>query len=163
MLNTYSPIETLKGWYLAGICGIMIAPREWMSDPIARDFNTGIIDGIPDLSGAYEYLELELVPESYEYEEKAKTNKQGPFFETHLSGLINNITPELLMTLETLRYHEFVAVLTDRQKRLKFAGDITNGLTLNFSNKESNNQGGLQVVSIEMAMNFEQAAAFITV
>lgn len=161
MINSYNPIETLKGWYFSGIYSVLIAPREWLLAPVERNNSTGVIAGIPELENPYQYIPLEFAPETYGFEEKPKTNKQGPFFETHLEGTTNNLSAEILLTLETLRYHEFVAIIKTRKKETKFVGNKDNGLILQFSNKEVSKTGGNQEIAIDLQNDFEQAAAFI--
>lgn len=161
MLNSYANLKFTEGPYAAGTCFIKAVPREWLLYPIAADFNTGkIIDEIL-LQPGREFIKLELVPDSYEFDEKPKSNKGGNYFVVTVQGTLNNLTPELLLTLETLRNHELVVILKDRRQRWRVTGDQDAGMTLQFSNKEdSTRQGGLQTVAIDLSMDAEKAALF---
>ena len=160
MKNAYSKIKNVTGTVNAGLCKVLIAPREWLQYPIERDFNNGNVVIPIVLDSGREFYEIEFLPETYEFEEKTKTGKAGSYFDTSVQGIVNNITPELLQVLETLRYHEVVAILKDRQRRLKVVGNKDKALTFRVSNKEISNNGGNQVVAIEMFMESEQLAPF---
>ena len=157
MNNTYSSIELSTGFYIAGLYKVIIAPREWLTETIDRDFNTGKVIKPVTL------LALQFTPDTYEFSEKPKSGKQGPYFEVSIQGTANNISPKILQTLETYRYHEMIAILYDKKKRLKVVGNKENGLVFTFTNKESTTQGGLQLCEIDLNMLSEQAAPFYEV
>lgn len=161
MKPTYSNIKFTEGLYTAGHYLIQIVPREWLLDAIIPDFNTGkVIDEIL-LQDGRAWLNLECVPDTYEFDEKPKSNRGGSYFEVTVQGTINNITPELLAALETMRHHEIVAVLKDKQRQLKVVGNIDTGMVFRFANKEdSSKQGGMQVCAIDMVMDSDTATPF---
>lgn len=161
MKASYANLTLTQGLYAAGICEIQIVPREWLQDPYTVDFNTGkVIDQIL-LEADRNFITLEFTPESYEFDEKPKSNRGGSYFEVQVQGNINNITPELLVTLETIRYHEMVAILKDKQRRLKVVGNKDTGLVFRFANKEdTTRQGGLQICAIDMTMDSEKLSPF---
>lgn len=161
MITSYANIKVTQGLYAAGICQVKIVPREWLTDPWVADFLTGkVIDEIllePDRS----FITLELVPDSYEFEEKPKSNRGGSYFEVTVQGNLNNITPALLASLETVRYHELVAILKDKQRRYKVVGNKEAGLAFRFANKEdATKQGGIQVCAIDMTMDSAELSPF---
>lgn len=147
--------------YAAGICFIKAVPREWLLYPIAADFNTGkIIDEILLIEDR-DFIKIDLVPDTYEFDEKPKSNRGGAYYEVTLQGNLNNITPETLLSLETLRHHELVVIFKDRRGRFKVIGDQDSGMTLRFADKEDNTrQGGLQTVALDLTMDSEKAALF---
>jgi hypothetical protein len=152
MKRSYNNINPSFGPYSKGICKILIAPREWVQDAIIKDFETGkVVDAII-LTDARQFIELQFTPESYSYEEKPKGSKAGSYYEISLEGIANNITAETLLTLETLRHHEFVAIIFTKDNLQKLVGDNETGLRLVFGNKEDDNK---QVLSIAMAMENE--------
>lgn len=161
MLNTYDDIIIQNGFYKAGFYKILIAPREWLGAIVEPDFLTGTISGIPTLIDDRKYIHVAFTPDTYEFEEKPKTGAAGPYYETTLQGLINNITPELMISLQTYNYHEFVAVCHDVNKRAKFVGLNDNALNLSIQNKETSAQGGNQVVQISLQMNSEYLSPLI--
>jgi hypothetical protein len=113
------------------------------------------------LQNGYSFITLDLIPDTYELEEKPKSNRGGTYYEVKLSGTVNDLTPENLAVLETLNYHEVIAIVTDRKKRMKVIGNETAALVFQVANKEDNGkQGGLQIVSIEMSMDAERKAPF---
>lgn len=106
-------------------------------------------------------ISLDLVPDSYIFEEKPKESRAGQFFQVMVQGNINDITPELLTSLNTIRNHEVIAILHDKRGRKKIVGDETSALLFRFGNKEDNTkQGGIQVCSIDMTMDSENTAPF---
>ncbi len=160
MINTYSSIKIQTGNYSAGFFKAQIVPREWIVDPIERDINTGIVTTEIELLVGREFLELQFTPSSYKLQEKAKIGKQGKYFEVEIEGTDNIITPEKLITLETFKNHEMVAIVQDRNKKLKIFGDKDNGLVFTFSNQESSDAGGNQIVDVSLSMLAELAAPF---
>lgn len=161
MIATYSNLKFTEGPYAAGISQIKVAPREWLLDGIEIDFTTGKVVREILLQNGFEFITLDLVPESYEFEEKPKSNRGGGFYEVKISGLLNDLTPEALAVLQTLRNHEVIAIVKDRKKRFKVVGDEAAALVLQFANKEDNGkQGGLQTVAIELNMDAEKVAPF---
>lgn len=163
MINTYTDIKFNTGFYSAGFFKVWIAPREWLVDPIVRDILTGIVTTEIELPVGMEFLELQFTPETYVFTEKPKVSKQGPSFEVSIQGTDNCITPEKLIVLETFRNHEMVAIIQDRNKKVKVVGDKNNGLIFSFSNKESSDKGGNQIVEVDLIMFSEQAAPFYQV
>ncbi len=161
MKTSYANIKATQGLYAAGICQVKIVPREWLTDPWVADFATGIVVNEILLEEDREFITLELVPDSYEFEEKPKSNRGGSYFEVAIQGTLNNITPALLASLETVRYHEMVAILKDKQRRYKVVGNKDAGLVFRFGNKEdASKQGGIQMVSIDMTMDSDNLSPF---
>jgi len=161
MISSYANIKATSGLYAAGICQIKMVPREWLTEAWTVDFLTGKVISEILLEDDREFITLDLVPDSYEFEEKPKSNRGGSYFEVMVQGTLNNITPELLATLETVRYHEMVAILKDKQRRYKVVGNKEAGLIFRYSNKEdSTKQGGLQVCAIDMAMDSDKLNPF---
>src|SRR5436190_18518264 len=161
MLRTYTDIKPTSGLYTAGICEIMIVPREWLTDAWVAEFADNKVVHEILLDYGYEFITLELTPESYEFDEKPKTNRGGSYFEITVQGNLNNITPELLQSLETIRYHEVVAILKDKRRRYKVVGNKDAGLVFRYANKEdTTKQGGLQVVAIDMTMDCDKLSPF---
>lgn len=161
MKRIYTDVAATQGFYAAGIYKIQLVPREWINTPIVANFNTWKVDNAVDLKAGYSFIELAAVPDSYEFDEKPKSNRGGSYFEVSIQATINEITPDLLPVLETLRYHELVAILYDKRRRKKIVGDQDAGLTFRFANKEdSTKQGGVQPISIDLTMDSDKAAFF---
>ena len=164
MKPSYSNINLTTGHYAGGIYKIKIAPKEWLAFPITPNFSSGkVIDEVL-LQDGKEFIELECAPDTYEFDEKPKSNRGGSYFEITIQGTVNNVTPELLATLETLRYHEVVAILYDKRRRLKVVGNEYAGLVFRYSNKEdSTKQGGLQICAIDLTMDSDKASPFYVI
>ncbi len=160
MKPIYSNLTLTTGAFSSGICKIKMVPKEWLSEPIEIDFATGkVIQQILLVEGK-EWISLELSENTYDFEEKLKSSRDGDFYEKLIQGLINNITPELLQILQTIRYHEMVAIVMDRQRRSKVVGNFDAALLFRFSNRENNNQGGQQICSIDLYMQSEHTSPF---
>src|SRR5881392_728476 len=113
MKQVYGNIAFTTGAQVAGICEIKIAPREWLaSDPVI-DFATGKILTDLALTDDKEFLILTLTQDSYEYNEKPKNNRGGSYYEVSCNGTINDLDSTTQQMLESLRYHEFVAIIKD--------------------------------------------------
>jgi len=160
MKQKYSNVTLSSGHYRAGICQIKIAPKEWLLDPVIIDFNTNIVNHEVLLKPDFNFLTLDFTPDSYEFDEKPKSSRGGSYFEVTLQGMVNNITPDILATLETFRYHEMVAIIKDKNKRMKVVGDQDAGLIFRFTNKESSNQGGVQQCAVDLTMDAEKLSPF---
>ena len=160
MNQVYSNIAPTTGAFSSGICKIQIAPKEWLLDDIEIDFNTGTVISQVLLRDQLAWINLDLTENSYEFEEKPKSSKGGPFFEITIAGLVNNLTPELLQVLSTLSHHELIAILKDRQRRLKIVGTMTAGLVFQFGNREITSNGGTQTINIDLTMQSEDPAPF---
>ena len=163
MQRSYTAITPAFGRYKAGICSIYIAPKEWITNLPDPLFATGIITTAPTFEEDRAWLQLELTEPSYEYDEKPKTAKAGPFFDIVAEGVINDITPALQQTLETYRYHQFMALVKDRQGQYKIVGTPTEGMELAYRNLQNNDSGGQQRVSITLTMSTVAAPPFYNV
>ncbi len=160
MKNLYGDLKVTQGFYIPGICQIKIAPIEWIQDPVKIDFKTGkVIDEVILIDNKNFYL-LEFAPESYLFDEKPKSNRGGSFYEKSIQGDLNNLTPELVAIMETLRNHEVVAILKDKRKRTKLVGTEEAGLVFRYYNKESNKNGGEHTVAIDLTMEAENISPF---
>ncbi len=160
MLNVYNTISPTYGPHIGGICSIKIAPIEWLSEEVVCDFATGkILTAVPFITNR-SWINLELLFESYEFIAKPKAAKPGSFFEVSLTGTSNDITPETLQVLATFRHHQFIALVKDAQRRDKLIGNIHEGMSFQFSTKESNNKTGTLEVAIDMAMDLQNPVPF---
>lgn len=143
-----------------GIVSIQVVPREWVDGTITIDFATGrVVDPILLLPGR-DWITLEFTQPSYDYEEKSKSNKSGSYYEITCGGILNYNDADTMQVLETLRYHQLVAIVKDREKRLRLVGDNDNGLTLSKSFKQQNINSGTEVVQIDMMMESERSAPY---
>ena len=159
-MNVYSKISPETGAHVAGIYQIKIVPIEWLTQQLFPDFKTGkILDEIILMPGK-QWIEISFIQETYEYSEKPKNNKEGSFFEITLSGNSNSLSATDMQILQTYRYHHFVAIIRDRQKRYKVIGNKDAGMVFQYSNKESSNQGGTQLIGIDMTTDLIDPAPF---
>jgi hypothetical protein len=163
MKPTYSNLTLTTGAFSSGICKIKIVPKEWLAEPIEKDFTTGKVIQVILLEEGKQWLTLELAENTYDFDEKLKSGRAGDYYETTIQGLINNISPELLQILQTFRYHEVIAIVMDRQRRWKVIGNSDAALLFRFSNKENNNQGGQQICSVDLSMETEHPSPFYEV
>lgn len=160
MKPIYGNIEPVTGASYSGICTLKIIPKEWVSSYIDIDFASNSVLYEPLLFEDKSWLIITLNEKSYEYSESPKYTKAGQYYEINFSGTINDMSPSLLQILETLRYHEFIAIIKDRHGRQKLIGTNAAGMVLSISNKEVNSDGGTQTVSIQLSMENEFAAPF---
>ena len=163
MKPVYANINVATGAHIAGICKIQVVAREWLESPLVIDFNTGKVTTAVDLVAGKSFLELNFTQDSYEFIEKPKSSKSGDYFETNISGLVNDLDSTMLQQLETWRHHQLVAIVTDRKKRMRICGNIDHGLNFIFSIKNVNAQNGLYQISIDMEIQTDAAAPFYEV
>lgn len=148
MKSAYASIGLLPGARNTGSIGILLAPREWISSIADPNFSTGIISSVQFHAGK-EWIELEGIPESYQFEEKPKTNKSGDYFEISARAIINQLTPEIQKKLNTYLYSEFVAVLKNKSGYLKLIGNQEQGMILKMDHDQTNTQR----LSIELTID----------
>lgn len=160
MKPVYASIQASTGQIMPGICGIKIIPREWLTGVLIVDFSTNTILSEPVLADGRVWIDLFLVEPTFAYSEKPKTSKGGSYYEVSIAGALNNIDAGILQTLETLRYHEFICIVKDKQDRNRIVGDTEAGLSLQITHVENNDNGGSQTISIELFMISEAASPF---
>ena len=147
MKQVYENILLHEGSHIAGICKLQIAPREWLSSNIIIDFNTGKIKTAINFITGRNWLDIELTLPSFEFDEKPKSNKSGQYIELAVAGTINNFTASVQQVIETLRYSEFVVLLTDANNNMRLIGDAESGMVLSpdHSVKNAVNEERLQL------------------
>lgn len=160
MKPSYNNITVGTGARTSGLYSIKVVPREWLAaDPVA-DVITGVVSDVP-LKFGKEWIDLFFTELSYDYNETPKSNnKAGDYFEVTAGGSINELTPELQRTIETLRYHEFVAIVQDKNDRVKVIGDTVAGMQLQMDYKQSNSNGGTEISTIKLSMEVEDRPPF---
>lgn len=163
MRPAYSDHKLFTGIHTAGIYKLQVIAKEWLQDPLVIDFNTGKITTAAVLIFGKTWLTIELTPESYDFDEKMKTGKPGSYFETTISGTSNSIDATLLQQMETLRYHEIIAIVFERDKRKRIVGDQTTGMSYQFYPKLKNSSGGQQQISIDLIIQTARTAPFYEV
>lgn len=159
MLQKYSAIKSIAGNHKGGICTIKIIPKEWLASNWTIDFATGNILSI-DLIPGKDFISLNLIRESYKYNENPKSNKSGTYYDISLSGSSNDIDSPTLQALNTYRYHEWVVLFKDKKNRQRIAGNFTAGMFFEFNNAQENDGGGKQKVDIKFTIQQEDPAAF---
>jgi hypothetical protein len=160
MKPNYTPIALEPGIHQPGICKIQVAPKEWLDTDVVPDFLTKNVTAPIILITGKSFIDLNFIWPSYEYNEKPKSSKHGSFTEVSLSGAINYTSPDILATLETLEYHELVAVVTDSRRQRRIIGNKEQGLSLTFSNKNANLSNSTNAIEVNMVMEQEGKPPF---
>lgn len=161
MKQVYSNIERATGIHLSGTILVKILPIEWLASPVTIDHNTGKVVSSLTPSAGKSYIDLKLLEESYDFDEKPKQTKDGPIFETSIAGVTNEITPELLQTLMTLSNHRFIAIASDCQGRRRLIGNQEEALEITFHPKDENKSPGFRSISILLSQQFTSPAPFV--
>lgn len=154
MKQVYANLSYLKQMHSAGLCGIQITPREWLVQDPVIDFESGRVLQAPALKSDKYWLYLQLTPPSYNYEENPKASKSGDYYEVSASGLLNSFNYQFQQILGTLRMHELVTVLTDRNQRRKIIGNSENAMKLAVTHTH-NNKPGEEKLSLDFACQCE--------
>jgi hypothetical protein len=163
MKPAYSSVALKEGPHKGGIISIQIAAKEWLDDDIVIDFLTGKVTSAVTFLSTHNWLTLTFTPNSYEYDEKPKSNKSGSYYEVSAAGIINYVDAALQQVLETLRYNQLVCLLTDRNQQLKLIGNKNFGMIFTIEQKNANNQSGVQQVPVSFYLETEDAPPFYEV
>lgn len=161
MKKIYRNIELKEGVHNGGICKIEIAPIEWLEERIDTDFATGaVFDAL--LTTGKDWIVVSLTPESYLFEERAKTGKAGQYYEIIVGGTTNELDPTIKQLLETLRYHQFIIKATDRDRRTRVIGNVDKGMKMSISGANKNTEGGGVInIAVDFAIDLEIMPPFI--
>lgn len=153
MKPAYSDILLKPGAVTHGIVSVKVVPREWLAADPVIDFNTGKVITAVSLAAGRSWILLDFAATTYKYDEKPKSTRSGSFYEISLSGSINNYDSAMQQVMDSLRYHELMAIVLDRNKRIKLAGTRDAG----FGVSPANN---VYSAHIEMVMESEFPAPF---
>jgi hypothetical protein len=153
MKPVYANLTLQKGSTNHGIVSVRAVPKEWLANEPSVDFATGKIIKPVLLAPGKNWIGLQFTESSYKYDEKPKSNKSGSYYEITLSGSLNNYDSQLQQVMETLRYHELVAVVMDRNKRMKLAGSTTSGFVFSPTNN-------MYAAVVDLIMESEAPAPF---
>jgi hypothetical protein len=159
MKNIYSNLEAIGGEHKAGICKILAAPKHWLKDDPITDFATGRVMLPVELQPGKYWIEIDLIPETYIYNESSKESAAGDFFAISLTGTLNFFNYQLQQQLETLRRCELVLQLTDKNKRRKLTGNTQFAMQLRYSHLHKN-EPAEQSIAISLQMEAETPAPF---
>lgn len=162
MKPVYSDLNLSTGSHVAGICNVKVAPREWLTEDPVIDFTTGKILTAAAFIAGKTWLTLEFVAQSYDYNEKLKSNKSGSFYEISLSGVLNKYDADVQQVIDTIRYHEMVALVKDKKNKTKFLGNTQEGMAVAGDHTIKNNPGE-ERLQINLFMESEAPAPFYEV
>lgn len=156
----YNSLAFKTGSKNSGICTVKIIPKEWVANLFAIDFDSGKVLTALTLQPGREYIDLNFTADSYAYEEKPKSNKSGPYFEVTCNGTLNDLDAVSQQILESLKNHEFICLVKDRNKKEKIVGNPLYGMRLQMGYKQANSSGGTEVQSIDLTMDCEDRPPF---
>jgi len=164
MYTRYGNITLSTGSHEGGICSIQIAPRHWIASDINIDFLTNKVIAAIDFSGSplpnNDIIAMELLPDSFFHNEKPQTSKNGAYYDVSLGGMVNNMTPDLKMILDSLSSCEFVALVTDHTGQTTLVGNRDTGLIMEVNYSNSNKDGGMMEASIELTMQIKNLSPY---
>jgi hypothetical protein len=163
MKPVYSNITPARTVHIGGIFNLQVVPREWLQSAPVIDFNTNTVLTPVVLQEDREWLTLQLVEDSLSYGEKPKSNANGSYYEVSTGGLLNYHDAELLQLMETLRYHEFIVVTKDKRKQYRIVGGIDNGMILQFTHDEDEQNGGTSRSGFSFTMDLEKSPPYYVV
>jgi hypothetical protein len=139
MKQVYNNINLQNGGLNNGLYKILVAPKEWISNSVDIDYRTGAVKTEVNFVAGKNFIELELIPNSYILEEKNKSSRNGQYYEISIVGTINKLTVDVRQTLETLKHHQLICIAFDKNKSKKIIGNTDNAMHLSFGNKTPNN------------------------
>lgn len=159
MKLVYADFQPAPGVHVAGICSVYIAPRQWLAANPAIDFTTGkVLNAVALLSNKF-WIRMDLIEDSYLFDEDPKDSKSGDYKETTLTGTLNYYGYDLQQILETLRRSQLVVLLTDMNKRRRLAGDADNAMRFTYKHTQKNDPRQ-DIITINMIMQTEDPAPF---
>ncbi|HRN79986.1 MAG TPA: hypothetical protein PKY29_04505 [Ferruginibacter sp.] len=157
----YGDIVTQSGAHTGVICKLEIIPREWLSSDVVISHTTGNVVSLPTPFPGRSFFTLHVIPESLKFLQKPAISKAGPMYSTTINGRTNLITPLQRQTLETLRHHELLAVVTFGDGRRRVVGSKYEGLKFSFEELTDNNGGGRYEAALDFFGEFENTSPFI--
>ena len=129
MKQVYADLSPATGVHVAGICTIQIAPITWLQTEWIQQFLSGKVMSIALLPGK-QMISLELLQQSYKFNEQPKDSKAGTFYDISIAGTSNYTDDALLQVLNTYRYQQWFALIKDRNANYRICGNINAGLSL---------------------------------
>lgn len=154
MKQTYGDINYLQQQHVAGLCNMQVTPREWLqSDPII-DFATGKVLITPTLKAGRFWLQMQMVPQSYNYDVQTKDSKAGTYKEIKAGGTLNVFNYRLQQILETIEKSDLVTVIDDRKGRKRIIGNTTSAMKLSYEISHKNNPG-MEKISLQLTYTSE--------
>lgn len=163
MKQVYSNFDLATGPHEGGICKVTFIPREWVAERVQPDFLTGIVTGPLELADSRNWIELNLVDETYDFQEKPKTSKNGDYFETSISGDSNILDSSMIQKLESIRNHEVIAIVMDKKKNMRIVGHNDKAMKFSYGIRETNNQAWYNKVSIELTIQMPTSSPYYSV
>lgn len=163
MKPVYGDIALAPGSHKGGIVSILVIPKEFVTANPVIDFATGIVTTALTLAAGAAWRQLIFTPYSYNFDESPKSSRPGSFFETTVKGTVNNLTPQLQQLLNTLRHHELMAQVIDREKNIKLAGNTERGMILQFNPTNTNAGGGVKTLPVTLTIQTEDPTPFYIV
>lgn len=163
MKSVYDNIPLQPGAHTGGIFSIFVIPKDFVTADPVIDFNTGKVTTALTLADEKDWQELQFTPDSYDYDETPKSPRTGTYYEITLKGVLNNVTPDTQQIINTLRYHELICLVKDRQKNIKLVGDRQFGMILQFNSSNLNTSGGKKTIPVVLSFDSEHPAPFYEV
>lgn len=157
----YNSLPYKTGPHTGGIVRMHVAPKEWLTSDIIVDFETNQVVNNITLAAGRSWLSLGFTAPSFEYDQEPKTDKRGDYYEVHAAGTLNNYDHALQQTLETLRYHQLIGIITDREKRQRLVGNAEKGFK-NFNRHAIKNSPGETSVALKFLIELADAPPFIS-
>ena len=160
MKPIYHDIAPATGTHIAGICSLLVAPKSWLLQDPVIDFETGEIhQGILLNTGKF-WIQIDLIEDSYTFDELPKDSKSGQYIETTLAGVLNYYNPMLQQILQTLRRQQLVAFVTDANNRRRIIGDSDTAMQFQYSHTHKNSPQKEERISVELTFQSEDPAPF---
>ncbi len=160
MKPVYSNVDLKPGAHNGGIITIQVAAKEWLSSDPVISFMSGKVTTAITLLEGFNWLTLEFTPGSYTYDEKPKQSKPGTYYEVTAAGIINYSDPDLQQVLQTLRYHQVVAIVTNRNKFRKVVGNTEYGMIPQIGNIITNAASGKEYAEFSLLAQTEASPPF---
>jgi hypothetical protein len=142
MNPVYNSLFNKKGVHTGGLCSLYVVPKNWLLNDTNIDFTSGEILTPVTLQAGRNWMVFEIVPANFSFTEIPKDTKSGEYYETTISGSLNNYNQAIQQVVESLRFPEqLVCIVKDRQDRPKLIGNINFGMRLTATHSNTNNPG----------------------
>ena len=160
MKPVYTSLFSKKGNHVGGIVRMHVAPKEWLAADIVIDYATNKIIEAVSLIPGKDWISLGFTKPGFEYDDELKTNKSGDYYEVNCAGIMNNFNSALQQTIETIRYHQLLMIVTDRYKRQRFIGNLAKGMKITNRHAIKNNPGE-ESLAIKFFMESELSPPYV--
>ncbi len=148
-------ITTAYGNNSGGVCQLKMIPKGWLQQDLVIDKTSGNISTAPTLIPGRTWIVLEMMDNTVELTERAKSDKAGKYTETTITGVVFQDGESLRAVLDNIQYLDFVVLVTDKNKVRRLVGNKKKGMT--FSTDFTTGKKPIEANKFEITFSLQSA------